>query len=132
MRLFFLNRHGRQLSSGWLASSKTVLGTQPLNQQLNNDNKRNEANTARKFPRNGSVRSGTVPGTVLTTHLEAGAEGVPARVLPEHERRVLVEADQLSVHDLVRLLVLQDTILVVAVNKRYGDQKAEMNSSVLQ
>lgn len=36
-----------------------------------------------------------------------------ARVLSEHQRRVLVKPDELGVHDLVRLLILQDAVLVL-------------------
>jgi len=62
--------------------------------------------------RDGGAQNGdhNVPQNV--PHLEARAEGVPARVLSEHERRVLVEPDQLGVHDLVSLLVLQHPVLV--------------------
>ena len=48
-----------------------------------------------------------------------------ARVLSQHERRVLVQSHQLGVHDLVRLLVLQDAVLIArghAVGPREGDR----------
>lgn len=45
------------------------------------------------------------------TYLETRAESVSARVLAEHERSVLVQAHQLSVHDFICLFVLQHAVL---------------------
>lgn len=73
-----------------------------------------------------SVCSRNNPGTIHNTIfscLQARPEGVSARVLSEHERSVLVETNQLSVHDLVRLLVLQDTVLVAGARIGVGQQR---------
>ena len=56
----------------------------------------------------GSVRGGAA------IHLEARPEGVSARVLSKNERGVLLETHELGIHDLVRLLVLEDAILPMA------------------